>query len=387
VECASGERIATLTADHGACSDFAFTPDEEYLLFHAEGPQKSVFSMWSTKTRQIARTFPDIPVTLQLAPDGNTLLANLDASGVDLLDLRTGQKRRLAGKLLGENNFIFTPDQLKLVRHTAGQLEVWDLPSATRRCTIALGERAGLWPELFISADSRVLCAVLEDPKEFAAWSLESGARLWPPEPPAPPPQPPPVNGMVEVEEIVGGGLVPMDAFYPRFTPDHRFLIDRTHERIDVLDPATGQPRVRMRVGRSARPWLKGFTPDGRFMLTHWRYEDERKPWFGEEWLDSWWPKSTGCLVVAEVATGKVQFHAEDYGNGFSRVILSEDGGTLLTSFTDGDVEVISCRDVPGRPSLLLVVGIPLALGVVGALIWWWLRRKSAARQPVPRVL
>lgn len=370
VECATGQLMASLSAEAGAREPwYGFTTDEQMLFFDAN-------KVFNTKTKQI-QTFTDIPVTLQLAPDGKTMLANLDAFGVDLLDLRTGQKRRLAGKMLGGGQFTFAPDSTSLVRHTAGQLELWDLPTQTKRITIELGEREGLWPDLFISADSRVLCAVVDSPKTFTAWSIMTGERLWPPAPPAAH-VPPPGDKLVILE---GGGLMAAWEFYPRFTPDHRFLVERTNDRIDILNPASGEPHASLTLGPDTTAELVGFSADGRTMLTRWWDQKERKPWFAQEWFGKWrpWPKITSSFAVADVASARIQLRVDvPEDERMTTSILADDGRTLLTAHPGDEPLVITCWDVPGRPSPFLVVGIPLAMGCFAVLIRWRMRKKAA---------
>ena len=131
-------------------------------------------------------------------------------------------------------------------------------------------------------------------------------------------------------------------------------------------------------------PAILGLTPDGQSMLSQWDYED-RKPWFGEEWFGKWLTlgKSKGCIIVSEVATGNVKIRIEDCGMSLSNEILSSDGRVLATSFADGDTEVTSCWDVPGRPSLTLVIGIPLALGCIALIVRWrWTRKRTTLPNP-----
>jgi hypothetical protein len=262
------------------------------------------------------------------------------------------------------------------------------VPSAKKRCTITLGEREAAFPKLVISADSRVLCALTDEPKSFTAWNVETGERLWPPSAPEALPGPQPPGGPVEVLEHFGEGLASPDEVYPRFTPDCRFLVERKVDRIDILEPATGEPHLSVRLGGGATARLIGFTPDGQSMLTRWTYMD-REPWLAEKWLAEWWPvkKTTCCFVVADVWSGRIRLCVDVRADAWRMTpVLSDDGRTLLTSFTDRDTEVISCWDVPGRQSMPLVIGIPLTFGCIALLVRWWRARKRTAPQPIPQV-
>jgi hypothetical protein len=217
---------------------------------------------------------------------------------------------------------------------------------------------------------------------ETLASDLQKGARVWPP----PEPEPAPANnGEMEVFERFGG--VSRSEMSPRFTPDQRFLIERKENRINMLDPATGNVHASLVMARDAEdPAILGFTPDGQSMVSQWNYA-ERKPWFGEEWLSNWLPlrKSKGCIIVSEAATGNVKLRIEGRGMPASQAVLSADGRVLATSFEDGDTEVISCWDVPGRPSTSLVVGIPFALGCIALLVRWrWTRKRTAPQPALP---
>jgi WD40 repeat protein len=393
VECVSGQLLASLPVHADAYNVFDFTPDEELLYYFASEKGKPLFTVWNTRTRQVVRTFADIDLAVGayiLAPDGKSMLVNTDAfhpGGVDLFDLRSGQKTRCfdvsgPGKIPDNKelrHFMFSPDNRTLLKVTAGELQLWDVPDGKTRGRIKLDRLHGHWPPLFISADSRVVCALPDNPHPLTAWSLETGDRLWPPMGPTPdiddfPPFP---LALWEVPVEVHFGHVDE---YTRFTPDRRFLIERKKGRIHILDPANGAANAILSPGHDAGSYGPiTFTPDGHTMVTMWSFDGNRQPGLAEQWLGKWWPfpQITGCVAVADVATGRIQLRVNQRAQAFHHAALSDDGRTLMLSYLADDEKppITCCWDVPGRPSRILVFGIPLAFAGVAVLIRCWLGR------------
>ena len=229
VECATGHSIAILPLHPEMPDRFGFTPDDELLYFHANDKSQPLLTVWDTRKRCVARTIKHAAVgsPAQFAPDGRTVL------GTGLIDLGTGQSRPIPDLSYCE----FSPDGRTLVGKTGEKLQLWDVPSGKVRHGIKLH---WLQSPLTISADSQVLVCVAEDKRQsFTAWSLETGARLWPPPEPKRDGDGANANGAVQ-EVFEGGGLMSRAEMSPRFTPDRRFLIERKENRINMLDPATG---------------------------------------------------------------------------------------------------------------------------------------------------
>jgi WD40 repeat protein len=383
VACATGQRVASFPLHTEVVAYFGFTTDEELLYFFANEKGKPVFTVWNTQTKQIARTINDIGLSsvndaFALALDGKTLLVDTnesDRGGINLYDLHTGAKQRCFGDRPSGGwrekfpRFKFSPDSRTLVRFVGSELQLWDIPAGKRRGTIKLEEEDRLWDEFFISADSHVIATANED-RGFMAWSLDTGERLWPPIDP----------GRFRVNGRVGPA-----PDYRRITPDDRYLIDSSDGRIDLLDPGTGTPTVSVSLGENFGPGRNiKFTPDGRWMLSEWRVNKVREPWIVQKWLGKWWPieQPQGCVVVSEVTTGRTVLRISDHGASYD---LSDDGNTLMSFLANNDGSgIISCFDVPGRPSRYLVYGIPLALGTAITTICCWRKRKRLARQPIP---
>jgi hypothetical protein len=400
VACASGGHLETLSVDpetvqpRGWMSPMVdpeprfvgFTPDEELLFFWANAESKSLFTAWDTRLKKAARTFKSISDVGPMAPDGETLLASNEAGELQLVNLRNGQIRPLPGSKDKPSEWTFSPDGQTLVHQAGDQLVIWDVAKGQPRCRTKVGR---FWSVLatptVVSADSRVVCLTSDWlAPQFKAWNLDTGARLWPALEPDADDLAYDQNGAV-IEAFESLGLRNRAESSPKFTPDRRFLCERKPGRINFLDPATGEPHASLVMDGTAKdPAILAFRPDGRLMLSQWDLV-ERKGWFGEEWLARWWPAPTGRFVVSEVATGQVHLHV-NFDERSAQALLSDDGRTLMTSFWCDDVSVVSCWDVPGRPSLWLVIGIPLALAGVAVLGRWWFARKRRVPLPAPNV-
>jgi hypothetical protein len=400
VQCASGELLQSLPVHSDAYGVFDFTQDEDLLYYFASEKGKPLFTVWNTRTRQIVRTIPDINLVAGylLAPDGKSLLVNsdaFDAGGVDLYDLRTAQNTRCfdvrsPSKITEKKelrHFLFSPDNRTLVKVTAGELQLWDVPQGKSRGRIKLGKLQGRWPPLFISADSRLLCALPDDLHSSTAWSLETGDRLWPPVEPVPENDDP-----LPRREILAEVYFGQADEYARFTPDRRFLVYRKKDRIDIVDPANGTASASLSLGQDAEPHRSiTFTPNGRAMVTRWSFDQNRAPGLAEQWFGDWWPflPNTACIVVADIGTGRVLLRVNEPGERLQRAAISDDGRTLILSRIANDADnvlAIYCWDVPGLPPHTLVFGIPLAFAGAAVLIRCWLGRTKKKLRPKSEV-
>jgi len=381
IDCASGQHIASLPVHPQGFGLHGFTSDEELLYYFANHESTSLLSVWDTRQKRVVRTFKDAGFQglETLAPDGVTLPAINEAGDLELLNLQTGARRVLFPiKNDVRSERMFSPNGRTLVQMNWGELELWDVATGKQRSTIKVGQRDH-WPGLFMSADSRLVSTFdsLGKPR-FRTWSATSGECLFAR------PATEPDDSLASIERF---GTT-MDDDSPRFTPDRRFLIKRLLDRVDILDPASGNRQASLILGgRAINPRVIAFTPDGRFMLSYWDYP-ARPPGFLENWLGRLWPapRATIPVVVSEVATGQVRLRAEVRQDGLTGLALSDDGRIVMASWRDGNTDVITCWEVPGRPSMLLVVGIPLALGGVSVLMRWWSTRKKATNQATPAI-
>jgi hypothetical protein len=380
VECASGKHIVSLTLPrHGLSADFGFTSDEDLLFFFADKDPRPLLTIWDTRRKQIARTLPEVVVqSLQRrSPDGTTLLISTPSAGQELLDLRTGKRRPLPDSMRDCSWGTFSSDGKTVFARMPDGLRCWDVSTGKQKSRLKIDFPLHGWFNLFVSADSRVVCAIPWQPEDgFIAWSLQTGDRLWPPREDSPVV---PDDSRVPMVWDWHGEIDPT----PRFTPDLRFLVDRKNDRIDLIDPASGELHRSITLDGTATLFrLIGFTPDGRSMLSQWN-QPAPLPGSIEEWLSKILPifEARSCLIVSAVDTGRVLLSVKDDGEGRMQGVLSDGGRTLLTSNSDGETTDLACWDVPGRPSLFLVVGIPLALGCVGVALRWFVARRRRMQQ------
>jgi hypothetical protein len=368
VECVSGKRIASLATTAEQCDHFGFALDDELLYFFGYQQSQCVFTVWNTRQRQIVHTSKQVSPAPNiehegisyslsslgpLAPDGVTLAVN---HGTSLINLQTGSSQQLVGAK--PCDFLrFSPDNKTLIRTVSGRLEVWDVATANRR-----GDIDG-WRDSCITPDSRTAFRLRRQAPHVIAWDLQACTRILP--------SPEIALPVAEIEFI---------RFRPTYpsrmtTPDHRYVIDCDRHHIQVVDPATGDIQSRVSFGPEATldNSAQQFTPDGRLMLSQWNFPASR--W--HERLEGWFPlgRASSSIVVTEVRTGRVVIAVparHERGN----TMLSDDGRVLMTSSFLGDRCIVSCWDVPGRPSLRYVFGIPAAIGGGTLLILWWLKKR-----------
>jgi WD40 repeat protein len=112
-----------------------------------------------------------------LSADGHYAVLMTSAGATDLLDLRTGGSRRLAGPRDSRIEAArFTPDSRVLVTDdAAGRLLVWDPGRAAPIATV--DPQAGLVHRIAISADGRTAYTAGDD-GNVIAWDLAGGRRL-----------------------------------------------------------------------------------------------------------------------------------------------------------------------------------------------------------------
>ncbi|HZZ78813.1 MAG TPA: hypothetical protein VFE62_09865, partial [Gemmataceae bacterium] len=255
-------------------------------------------------------------------------------------------------------------------RHLAAELEVWDVGTGKKRGVIEGGpiQKGGL---ARITPDSQIYCVLTRDDPPIIAWNLDSCRRLWPAKQPMP-----------DVGIVVSSITVRDDSWV--FTPNSSFIVHRNRLSIDAIDLATGEVQSSLTLGSDATPdfqspssgYVRSFTPDGQWMVSVWDC-----PASGlQEWLSQWLPlrKSSRSVVVSELATGRIVLTLRP-SHVLGNTMLSDDGRVLMTSTFRGDECTVRCWDVPGRPALRYVLGIPAGIGCGVLLILWWLRIRRAS--------
>ena len=225
----------------------------------------------------------------------------------------------------------------------------------------------GLEPELLdnwgstfcivaFSPDSSLLALAAEasEGPMLGAWDVSSAALLW--------------------------STGPNDAYCDlAFTADSRFLIADPEGNAELLEARTGERHRRFEAGYSPRLHLGAprceFTKDLRFITI--RSDITRQPHILEKLLGDWWPKGKANLQhvqVAETTTGREL--ARLASDTLEEALLSENGQTLVTKHQVNGKYLVRVWDLPLRPPLLLVIGIPLGLGLMVLLFSRWRARR-----------
>jgi hypothetical protein len=129
-----------------------------------------------------------------------------------------------------------------------------------------------------------------------------------------------------------------------------------------------------------------GSVAKGDFETTRdWRFVSVREPAgpsYFQKLLGAWWPWNSNpddkrVTVFESVFDSRRivgQLHGR-YGNGY----LSNDGRTMITPCLESNGSLsLRCWDLPLRPPLRLVAGIPLGIGLLIVLAGWWRGRRRA---------
>jgi WD40 repeat protein len=353
VECSTGRVVKSFQE----LAFFRFLPDERTLIVE-DG--KSL--LWDPRTGKAIRTFKAMD-PIDLSPNGRTLLAQSADKGLFLLDMRTEETTPLDPPIpKGPIRSAFSPDGKTLVTFPKIiqplEIAVWDVASGKLRHA-----------EKFADVD---LSEVLFSPD--SAWFLQgeylrdssTGRVLW--------------------KRNLGklGGIGQPPPVHVRFSPDSRYLF---HLNDFVLE------KTEVRTGETKRIWLIGSPPDtfetwdyivttkdGRFYSI--RERAGQGPGFMQKLLGDWWPWGSNLdhmkITVYETVSGRIVSQLQGrYGSGH----LSSDGRTMVTHYFEPDGSLsLRVWDLPLRPPLFLVIGIPLGIGMFFVLVSWWRARRRAAR-------
>jgi WD40 repeat protein len=352
VECSTG-RVAKSLQE---LAFFRFLPDERALIV-----EEGKFFVWDPRTGKAIRTFKAMD-PIDLSPNGRTLLAQSADKGVFLLDMRTEETTPLDPRISeGPIRSAFSPDGKTLVTFSKIieplEIAVWDVASGNLRHAEKIADldlRAVVFsPDsaLFLQGD------YLRD--------SSTGRVLW----------------KRNLFAQMGGIEVSPALFDVRFSPDSQFLVRSNGFSFEKIDAPTGEIRTNISpigfstdVFRSERCIQS--TKDGSFYSV-WLPANQG-PSFLEELLGDWWPWKTNLddrkITVFETATGRIVSELQGrYGAGY----LSNDGRTMVTPYLDADGSYsMRIYDLPLRPPLLLVVGIPLGLGLLVLFFSRWRARR-----------
>jgi WD40 repeat protein len=360
-----------------------FVPDESLIVFEARHGDSTDLCIWNVPLQKVVHTLPKVSGGVTLSPDGRTVAAIM-ADALLFPDLRTFQTRRFRSRIgVGpESKMIFSPDGGTLALFLESNvavwkgIEIWDVAAGQQkhgdfdRLKNWRWDPANFnsWGSTFcfvaFSPDSALfaLAAATPDGARVGVWDLSSAALLW-------------------MEE-------PIDAYLGlAFTADSQFLIaDPERNTAEIRYARTGQKhRV---YSASYSPLAKPqpgdatceFTRDLRFITI--RSDRTREPHFLEKLLGDWWPKGSPTvkqMKVAEAITGRELARLQSAS--LEEAFLSEDGQTLVTKHQENAKAVMRVWDLPLRPPLRLVIGIPLGLGLLVLLFSRWRARINVKKQ------
>jgi WD40 repeat protein len=356
-------KIGRVTKSFEELAFFRFLPDENAILM--DGGKLVVCDPRTGKSIRTFRNFGPI----DLSPDGQILLARSIERDLFLLDIETGVARTLRPAPFFWQMAIraaFSPDGKTLVTYSGSELAVWDIDSGKQRFT-EMRPQSEFFERVLFSPDSTFFLDgdTLRD--------SSTGRRVW----------------KIETSGIVrGGGIVgPSHPIDICFTSDGRHLGISSSISFEVIDAKTGKTTKSL-LAVGSPPVLFGSTGviettyDRSYFSV--REMPDQDPGLLQKLLGDWWPWGTKNnpddrkITVFETATERIvgQLHGP-YGNGH----LSSDGRSMVTAYREKDGSFsLRCWDLPLRPSLRLVVGIPLGIGLFFVLVSWSRGRRRAAR-------
>ncbi len=279
--------------------------DDDRLLF--TGPRAT--TLVDAETLRVLRRIPVGAYGSALDPDGHAAALGYQDGSVEILDLRTGETRRLVGRHEDRvQGLEFTPDgRTLLTRSDDGHVLVWDLRSAKVRETLV--GHTGAVPAFAVSGDGRTLYSAGLDGR-IVVWDLAGDRRLARPFRAAPPfkgfPPPAPALAISPSGETVAAGLADGGV---------RLYDARTLERLREL------PGIRDGFVTAVE-----FSPDGRTIAVT-----------GEG----------ASVEVRDVASGRrvrpplPSLGARLHGPRSHPLSFSPDGGELAVADLDGNLRVL----------------------------------------------
>jgi WD40 repeat protein len=365
VECSTGRLVKTLRD----LTFFRFLSDESVLFRIAPaGPgMEGIFTHWNPRTGKSIRQMKDM-VPIDLSPDGRTLLAVSAEHRLYLLDLWTQKSWPLDPPHLFSFTLVVSPDGKTLVTFADSEIFFWDVASGKKRG----GEK---WTDnhpgkVLFSPDSAFCLLACDGPEGYVLRETASGRSLW------------------KRVSQGDGPWVHLPAVETLFSADGQFLFVPTKVGYEILEVKTGETTrtIPVEPPHTFGPLIK-FTRDARFLLVREDIEGglNQKPGFWQKLLGDWWAgasKVTDVKVkVFEPTSGRILAQLQGQYGQYGNHLLSNDGRTMVTAHraSDGSLS-LHCWDLPLRPPLRLVIGIPLGIGLFFVLMSWWRGRRRAAR-------
>jgi WD40 repeat protein len=359
VQTATGKVVSTFhgSAVHG------FVPDESLIVYEAQNGDLIDVHVWNTQLQKLVHTMSGA-TEATVSRNGQTLAANT-SKGWIFLDLSTLQTRPFDATDKSVQKALFSPDGKTLaIFCSGGKLEFWNVSTARQRsgeCPLNPGSEVSY---MFFSPDSSCLCLGLSNRGVFSVWDVTTATMLW----------------SREMAGAVAGFEKPWG-----FTANGRFMAtyqDGIVGGLQVLETRTGNT---IQALATFEKFFCRFSNNDRWLTTWNRITPQ--PHLLKKLLGDWWPgggKSTSQRVRTIDVSGVelACLVSESLEEGYH----SEDGRTLVTKHEEKNQTILRVWDLPLRPPLRLVVGIPLGIGLFFVLLNWWRARKRAAkvsRQPI----
>ncbi len=223
-----------------------------------------------------------------------------------------------------------------------GNLEFWDVAAGKRRGEIA---HLGKWEfaSFDFSPDSGYFWLNKSEPDALTMWDVSSASLLW-------------------------SRTMPV---FPGFHYGVGFNQGIENICIHVIECRTGNTA-------HVLPHDSSFDSPRMLRFMTISTKGNQQPSIFKRLLGDWWPGKTNTTVqevrVVEVASGRELGRLE--GETLEESWLSKDGHILVTKHLEDGEYLLRVWDLPLRPPLLLVAGIPLALGVIVLLFSRWRARR-----------
>ena len=349
---------------------FRFLPDENVLM-----SQEGNLVLWDPRTGETTQRFEDID-PLELSPNGKTLLAYSADQGLVLFNTGTQKAKALEPPItlplpffaLKEIRSQFSPDSKMLVLFPVlnNQITVWDVASGKR---LSADEWERVPGKVLFSPDSSLFL------QGGTLRNSTTGRTLWK------------RDGLNIAPTRVVVVCLWCNAGMARFTPDGQFLCWPDAEKgLQLIDARSGQTKTIIPFGAQSSPFEREefveVCQNGSCYSMREMSDPSPSPSMWQRLFGRWWPTSKNSddmqVTVFQTSTGRILGQLQGpYGNGH----LSNDGRTMVTAYREQDGSYsLRCWDLPLRPPLRLVVGIPLGIGLFFVLVSWWRSPRRAAR-------
>jgi hypothetical protein len=383
IETASGRLLDRLSGEEDNQDPFwGFTAGGAYLAYPASDKKTSSVGFWNTRTRRREVVLDPDNMFVSISPDGKSLLTaqasylETDDRYFHIFNLwdfdppRKTPRAKLAAKT-GWHRFsgnAFSADSKWLATWDGGG----EQPGIVEFWNVQNGQRIAESPDLGTVYGG----AWTPDGSHFAISTMFMTGGVWT------------GKRWKNQEERVKLALFDLNrkgiaweqiwyrdsmSTHPTFSPSGNALAVYAENRIRFLDPTTGRVRADARAPEAAAGATTNHdvTPDKRRLVYREIGNTRSKP----NWIDealAWVRlrplpaehRDWDLVTVFDMETAQELVHLE-YTRHTEAPLLSDDGSTLVTFHQDH----VAIWDVPGRPPLRWVVGLPVGLWIASCLI------------------